>query len=59
VESTINALECHGLSRIRNRGAVRFERTVAISILEDNSHRISRWLQEADQACRKRYKQAD
>ena len=61
VESAIHALECHGLSRIRNRGAERFERTVALSILAANCHRLGRLLQEADralQARRKRYKQA-
>ena len=61
VESAIHALECHGLSRIRNRGAERFERTVALSILAANCHRLGRLLQEAERArraCRKRYKQA-
>jgi len=38
VESAIHALECHGLSRIRNRGAEWFERTVALSILAANCH---------------------
>ncbi|MCY4657550.1 MAG: hypothetical protein OXC80_12150 [Gammaproteobacteria bacterium] len=54
VESAIHALECHGLSRIRNRGAEGFERTVAISILAANCHRFGRMLQEAERALRTR-----
>ena len=58
VESKIHAGECHGLGRIRNRGPERFERTVAISILAANCHRLGRLLQEAERTSRKRYKQA-
>ena len=61
MESAMHALECHGLSRIRNRGAERFERTVALSILAANCHRLGRMLQGAERARRvrrKRYKQA-
>ena len=45
VESAIHALECHCLSRILSRGPVRFERSVAMSILATNYHQLSRLLE--------------
>ncbi|MCY4459531.1 MAG: hypothetical protein OXC26_03875 [Albidovulum sp.] len=41
VESAINNLEQRGLDRVRTRGAAGFERTVDLSILAANLHRIS------------------
>ena len=46
VESAIHALECRGLDRVRIRGRVGFERTVGISILAANLHRLGRLLQQ-------------
>ena len=40
IESAINKLEHHGLDRVRTRGAEGFERTVALSILSANLHRL-------------------
>ena len=40
VESAINNLEQRGLDRVRTRGAAGFERTVGLSILAANLHRI-------------------
>ena len=40
VESAINNLEQRGLDRVRTRGAAGFERTVALSVLAANLHRI-------------------
>ena len=44
VESAINALEHRGLDRVRSRGAEGFERTVALSVLAGNLHRLGRLL---------------
>jgi hypothetical protein len=54
VESAIHALECHGLGRIRNRGKAGFERTVALSILGANLHRLGVLLQQRARRRRKR-----
>ena len=40
IESAINKLEQNGLDRVRTRGAAGFERTVALSILSANLHRL-------------------
>jgi hypothetical protein len=45
VESAINNLEHRGLERIRSHGADGFERTVALSVLAANLHRIGLLLQ--------------
>ncbi len=44
VESAIHALESHGLDRVRTHGRAGFERTVGISILAANLHRLGRLL---------------
>ena len=54
VESAIHMLECHGLSRVRNRGQAGFERTVALSILGANLHRLGKLLQQRARKRRKR-----
>ena len=46
VESAIHTLQCHGLARVRVRGPVRFERTVALSILATNIHRLGKLLNQ-------------
>ena len=46
VESAIHALESHGLERVRTHGREGFERTVGISILAANLHRLGRLLQQ-------------
>ncbi len=46
VESAIHALESHGLDRVRTHGRAGFERTVGISILAANLHRLGRLLQQ-------------
>ena len=48
VESAINNLEKRGLDRVRNRGEAGFERTVWISVMAANCHRIGRMLQERE-----------
>ena len=58
VESAIHALECHGLARIRNRGQLGFERTVALSILGANLHRLGILLQQRERKRRKRLRLA-
>ena len=40
VESTINNLEHRGLDRVRSRGAEGIARTVALSVLAANLHRL-------------------
>ena len=40
VESAINSLEHRGLDRVRAHGADGFERTIALSVLALNVHRI-------------------
>ena len=44
IESAINALEHRGLDRVRSRGPEGFERTVALSVLAANLHRLGRLL---------------
>ncbi len=44
VEAAINHLEHHGLDRVRSRGADGFERTVALSVLGANIHRLGKIL---------------
>ena len=46
VESAINALEHRGLDRVRTHGADGFARTVALSVLAANLHRLGRLLRE-------------
>ena len=46
VESAIHALESHGLERVRTHGREGFERTVGISILAANLHRLGPLLQQ-------------
>ena len=46
VESAIHALESHGLDRVRTHGRAGLERTVGISILAANLHRLGRLLQQ-------------
>ena len=48
VESAINNLEQRGLGRVRTRGAAGFERTVALSVLAANLHRIGLVLQRRE-----------
>ncbi len=48
VESAINALEHRGLDRVRTHGADGFERTVALSVLAANLHRLGRLLRERE-----------
>ena len=48
VESAINALEHRGLDRVRAHGADGFERTVALSVLAANLHRLGRLLRERE-----------
>ena len=40
IRLAINNLERRGLDRVRTRGSAGFERTVGLSILEANLHRI-------------------
>ena len=40
VESAIHSLGCHGLGRVRSSGADGFERTVGLSVLAYNLHRL-------------------
>lgn len=54
VESAIHTLECHGLARIRNRGQAGFERTVALSIVGANLHRLGVLLRQRARKRRKR-----
>ena len=54
VESAIHRLECHGLARVRVRGKERFERTVELSILATNLHRLGRLLQKRDRVTARR-----
>ena len=48
VESAINALEHRGLDRVRTHGADGFGRTVALSVLAANLHRLGRLLRERE-----------
>ena len=54
VESAINALEHRGLDRVRSRGADGFERTVALSMLAANLHRLGLLLQRRERKRRRR-----
>ena len=54
VESAINALEHRGLDRVRSRGADGFERTVALSVLAANLHRLGRMLRAREKKRRRR-----
>ena len=49
VESGINNLEQRGLDRVRSYGASGFERSVALSVLSANCHRIGLLLQRKEQ----------
>lgn len=53
VESAINALEHRGLDRVRSRGAEGFKRTVALSVLAGNLHRLGRFLQARERKRRR------
>ena len=55
VESAINHLEHRGLDRVRTRGADGFARTVALSVLAANLHRLGRLLRQRE---RKRQRRA-
>jgi hypothetical protein len=50
VESCINALEHRGLDRCRAYGKTGFERTVALSVVAYNLHRLGAILQKRDKA---------
>ena len=54
VESAINSLEHKGLSRVRTHGRSGFERTVALSLLAANIHRLGAVLRKAEQKRRRR-----
>ena len=54
VESAINALEHRGLDRVRAHGADGFERTVALSVLAANLHRLGRLLRQREFKRRRR-----
>ena len=48
IESAINGLEHRGLDRVRSHGADGFARTVALSVLAANLHRIGLLLQKRE-----------
>jgi hypothetical protein len=50
VESCINSLEHHGLERCRAYGKKGFERTVALSVVAYNLHRLGKLLQKRERA---------
>ena len=54
VESAINALEHRGLDRVRTRGADGFARTVALSVLAANLHRLGQLLRQRERKRRRR-----
>jgi len=54
VESAINGLEHRGLDRVRTHGAEGFARTVALSVLAANLHRIGLLLQKRERKRRRR-----
>lgn len=54
VESAINGLEHRGLDRVRSHGADGFARTVALSVLAANLHRIGLLLQKRERKRRQR-----
>ena len=54
VESAIHQLECDGLDRVRTHGAAGFARTVVLSILAANIHRLGKALLARDHRCERR-----
>ena len=54
--TAINNLEHRGLERIRSHGADGFERTVALSVLAANLHRIGLLLQRRERERTRRQK---
>lgn len=54
IESAINGLEHRGLDRVRSRGRDGFERTVALSVLAANLHRLGRLLRQLERRRRLR-----
>ena len=54
VESAINALEHRGLDRVRSRGDDGFARTVALSVLAANLHRLGQLLRQRERKRRRR-----
>ena len=58
VESAINGLEHRGLDRVRSHGADGFERTVALSVLAANLHRLGLMLQRLDRKRQRRRRAA-
>ena len=54
IESAINGLEHRGLDRVRSHGAEGFARTVALSVLAANLHRIGLILQKRERKRRRR-----
>ena len=53
IESAINGLEHRGLDRVRSHGADGFARTVALSVLAANLHRIGLILQQRERKRRR------
>ena len=53
IESAINGLEHRGLDRVRSHGADGFARTVALSVLAANLHRIGLLLQKRERKRRR------
>ena len=53
IESAINGLEHRGLDRVRSHGADGFARTVALSVLAANLHRIGLLLQQRERKRRR------
>ncbi len=58
VESATDALEHRGLDRVRAHGADGFERTVALSVLAANLHRLGRLLRQREFKRRRRVRAA-
>ena len=58
VESAVNNLEHRGLDRVRSHGADGFARTVSLSVLAANVHRIGLVLQRAERDRIRRQKKA-
>ncbi len=54
IESAINGLEHRGLDRVRSHGADGFARTVALSVLAANLHRIGSLLQKRERKRQRR-----
>ena len=53
IEAAINGLEHRGLDRVRSHGADGFARTVALSVLAANLHRIGLILQKRERKRRR------